>query len=444
MPAAEGSEPPSVAILGTGMAAMGAAHRLADAGVRFRAFDRADHIGGHTATYPAPGGFLFDDGPHVSFTRNERIQAILAEQIEGRYATVQMFVDNYWHGHLLKHPVQCNLHGLPTELVVDVIRDFAAVHAAGTPERPISDYADWLEVAYGPTFARTFPAVYGLKYHTTSPDNMTTEWLGPRMYRPGLDEVIRGALEASTADVHYVTHFRYPAEGGFVSYLRPFWTAHPPELERELVGFDPVGRTLRFGDGSTVEAGEVISSIALTDLVPLIDGVPAEVLVAAGRLAFTTAVVIDIGVDRTDLSTAHLRYFYDEDIVFARLNFPHMLSPRTAPEGMGSVQAEIYFSDKYRPLSEPIDALVERTVTDLGRVGILRPSDQLPVRRGRIVRHANVIYDHERAAALAIVHAYLDGIGLRYCGRYGDWDHSWTDEAFISGERAADAVLAAR
>ncbi len=430
-----------VAILGTGMAAFGAAHRLAAAGVGFRAFDRADHIGGHTATYPAPGGFLFDDGPHVSFTKDPRIQAILAEQVGGRYETVQMFVDNYWHGHLVKHPVQCNLHGLPTDLVVDVIRDFAAVHAA--PERPIVDYADWLEAAYGPTFARTFPAVYGLKYHTIPPERMTTEWLGPRMYRPSLDEVLRGALEASTADVHYVTHFRYPAEGGFESYLRPFWTSHPPELGRELTGYEPAGRTLRFADGSVVQAAEVISSIALTDLVPLIDGVPDEVRAAASRLAFTTAVVVDVGVERADLSSAHLRYFYDEDIVFARLNFPHMLSPRTVPAGMGAVQAEIYFSDKYRPLDVPLGSLVERTVADLERVGILRPADRLPVRRARIVRHANVIYDRDRAAALPIVHDYLASIGLRYCGRYGDWDHSWTDEAFASGERAADAVLAA-
>ena len=35
----------------------------------------------------------------------------------------------------------------------------------------------------------------------------------------------------------------------------------------------------------------------------------------------------------------------------------------------------------------------------------------------------------------------LDDIGVRYCGRYGDWGYMWTDESFISGERAADAAL---
>ena len=28
-----------------------------------------------------------------------------------------------------------------------------------------------------------------------------------------------------------------------------------------------------------------------------------------------------------------------------------------------------------------------------------------------------------------------------YCGRYGDWGYMWTDESFISGERAARKIL---
>jgi hypothetical protein len=59
----------------------------------------------------------------------------------------------------------------------------------------------------------------------------------------------------------------------------------------------------------------------------------------------------------------------------------------------------------------------------------------------RLVRPANVIFDLERTEALRVVHAYLDEVGVQYCGRYGDWDHAWTDEAFESGERAARAAL---
>ena len=39
------------------------------------------------------------------------------------------------------------------------------------------------------------------------------------------------------------------------------------------------------------------------------------------------------------------------------------------------------------------------------------------------------------------VHGFLDDVGIAYCGRYGDWAYLWTDESFISGERAAETAL---
>ena len=41
-----------------------------------------------------------------------------------------------------------------------------------------------------------------------------------------------------------------------------------------------------------------------------------------------------------------MTYFYDEDICFTRLSFPHMLSAINAPAGTGSIQAEVYFSER--------------------------------------------------------------------------------------------------
>ena len=37
----------------------------------------------------------------------------------------------------------------------------------------------------------------------------------------------------------------------------------------------------------------------------------------------------------------------------------------------------------------------------------------------------NVIFDMERDRNLAAVHGYLEQIGIRYCGRYGDWGYLW-------------------
>ena len=75
------------------------------------------------------------------------------------------------------------------------------------------------------------------------------------------------------------------------------------------------------------------------------------------------------------------------------------------------------------------------------RCGLLRDSDTIVCKNARLVRYANVIFDLERASALAIVREYLDAAGIRACGRYGDWAYHWTDESFKSGESAAQHVL---
>jgi hypothetical protein len=58
-----------------------------------------------------------------------------------------------------------------------------------------------------------------------------------------------------------------------------------------------------------------------------------------------------------------------------------------------------------------------------------------------INRYANVIYDVDRGAAVKTIHGFLNDVGIHYCGRYGDWNHAWTDQAFISGEEAAKRAL---
>jgi protoporphyrinogen oxidase len=284
--------------------------------------------------------------------------------------------------------------------------------------------------------------VYGRKYHTTEPENLTTEWLGPRMYRPDLHEMLQGALDAPRAHKHYVTNFRYPEHGGFGAYLAGLRRGLDVRLGRRLVGLDPLGRVLRFAEGGQVRADAVISSIPLPELIPLIDGVPDAVRAAAEALSFSSAMGVNIGVNREDLSPAHITYYYDEDVIFPRLNFPHMLSPHVVPPGAGAIQVEVYHSDRYRPLAMTAEQTVERVVSDLRRCSVLRPEDQLLVAEARNIHYANVIWDHQRAGALSTVHDYLDEIGVVRCGRYGEWDHSWTDEAFLSGERGAQKVIA--
>jgi protoporphyrinogen oxidase len=421
------------------MGGFGAAYRLNSEGITAVMYEKNAYHGGTTASFRYDPGFLFDIGPHISYTKDPRIQALFADSVDQQYETEQINVNNYWRGYWPRHPVQVNLHGLPVDVIVKVIADFVQERQA--PDRPVRNYAEWLISSLGRTFSELFPMQYTRKFHLTTADNMSTDWLGPRIYRPSLEEILHGALSPSSPHVHYVTNFRYPTEGGFVSYLKKFVPLVRLKLNHELISLDPRARQLRFSNGIVTDYDALVSSVPLPDLVRMIRGTPRDVLDASQRLACSTCVLVNVGVDREDISAAHLTYFYDEDICFTRLSFPHMFSARNVPQGTGSIQAEVYFSDKYKPLSGSHENWIEPVIKDLHRCGLLREDDRVLFNNAMVVRYANVIFDLERAAALEMVHGFLDDLGIAYCGRYGDWGYMWTDESFKSGENAAQKIL---
>jgi protoporphyrinogen oxidase len=428
-----------IVILGAGMAGFGAGHRLDRQGIRARLYEARPTAGGHTSTHFYDDGFTFDEGPHISLTSNTRLQELFARNIGGKYEVIKAYVNNYWQGHWIKHPAQINLHGLPDDLVVSCIKDFIAASAVENPA--IENYADWLNAAFGSTFARTFPMAYTRKYHTTEARNLTTDWLGPRLYRPSIDEVLLGAMKPEPLDVHYVDHFRYPKKGGFVAYVRPFEQIVDLKCGYRATGIDLTTRTLTFANGETTPFTQIVSSVPLPQLIPMIKGAPREVLDAAALLSCSQVVLVNIGIDRPVETRAQWTYFYDADICFARLSFPPGFSLSLTPTGRGSIQAEVYFSEKWRPLRGKPEDWIEPTIDGLIKCGLVRRREEVVHRSVIFAPFANVIFDQDRPKALATVHGYLNEVGIRYCGRYGDWAYIWTDQAFQSGENAAQTAL---
>jgi protoporphyrinogen oxidase len=117
------------------------------------------------------------------------------------------------------------------------------------------------------------------------------------------------------------------------------------------------------------------------------------------------------------------------------------MAESNVPAGCSSVQVEIYFSKKYRPFQGKPEDYVDLAIRDLIRCGVLRDDDKILLKEAIFVPYANIIFDHDRARALAIVQGFLDEVKIRSCGRYGEWGYYWTDDSFKSGERAAERAL---
>lgn len=427
-----------MAVLGAGVAGQACAQRLVAGGATVTIYERGSEPGGHARSSRADG-FTFDQGPHVSFTERCEIQDLLAGGIGGQYLEWSAQIQNYWKGRMVRHPAQFHLHGLPADIIEDCIVDLAA--ASSAPAGEVTDYGAWCERSLGAAFSRHFTFPYTRKYWTVEAADMSIDWVGGRVKRPQLREMVRGALTRRDTNEHYISTFRYPRAGGFDRYLAALASTARIELGAHAERIDAARRTVRFTSGRSVRYERLVSSLPLPILAKMIEGVPDGVTAAADQLLCTSVMLVNVGVERTEgFPAAHWLYVYDEDLPFARVNFPHTLSPANVPAGCGSIQVEMYYS-RHRPLStiDPVDA----ALSGLRQCGLLQASDRLRHVSAMDVPFANVVFDHHRRSAVERIRAYLDSVDIAVCGRYGEWDYFWSDDSILSGWRAAERSLSA-
>lgn len=425
-------------VVGAGAAGLAAAQALRAAGTTTTLLEAGDDWGGHCRTSRF-AGCLFDEGPHLSFTDDADVRAFFDAGPAAGWHRLDARIACHDAGRWVTHPPQVHLHGEDPRFVARVLQEMADRPAPGTPTET---YAEWLDHAYGPTFAHRYPHRYTRKYWTVGPERLGVDWVGRRMYRPSVEEVALGALlPRHEGEFHYLSTYRYPLDGGFQQFLAGVAAAAGPVATgAEVVAVMPRGRALRLGDGRTVAYDHLVSTLPLDVLVGLLRDVdvPTDVTRAVDELLCTSVALVDVVADRRLDTPADWFYVYDEDLLSTRVHFPSALAPMMSPEGVTTMQVEVYTS-KERPV--PREDLSARVVDELVTMGVLPSPGAVRARRTVWREHANVVFTLGRARALDVVQGFLDDLGVVRAGRFGDWEYHWSDGAVRSGWRAAATVL---
>lgn len=386
----------------------------------------------------AVDGFIFDEGPHSSFTKDAYVQELFARSVASRFNEISPVILNRYGHYWLRHPVQTNLYGLPVDLVVDCILDFVKAErtGSGSPD----NYGQWLIDRFGEKFARTFPYAYTRKYWTVEPEQMTTEWIEQRIHCPDLAEVLRGALSDKSHSIHYISKVRYPETGGFQAFLKGLQEGAEIHYGFEMAEIDVNKKKITFKNGFERHYEALVSSIPLPTLVQGIRDCPEEMREAADRLACTSVVLVNLGVERDNLANCHWFYIYNEEILPCRVHFPSMYSAHNSPPGCSSIQAEVYYS-RYRPLDMSLENVLEKTIQDLIAIGIIAKEDKISLAAYQDVKHAQVLYHREHAESRRAILDYLEKHDIYCIGRYGEWAYLWSDQSIQSGKRLAERLV---
>jgi protoporphyrinogen oxidase len=422
----------SVVILGGGVCGVAAAYCLREREIEATVYEASPRAGGLLDNFSV-AGFLFDQAAHVSFASETEVRKVFDQTpYDTHPATAWCWDDGVW----LRHPVQNNLYPLSPQERVALIEGFL-----NRPDIQIKNYKDWLIYQYGEPIASRYPLVYTEKYWTIPAEQLGINWIGNRMRRAQVNEVLLGAMTSETPNTYYLGEVRYPKRGGYRAFIEPMIDKVAPATGYRAREIHPDARVVVFDNNERRRYTHLISTIPLPRLIDITDDVPATVRSDAATLFATEVDLISVGFSRPDVAQHLWFYVYDRDILASRVHSPSLMSAANAPKGGSSLQFEIYSSCR-RPMALGPEELKQNVSLALDRFGLAKPADVLFMHHRRIP-YGNVVFDLGMEERRDRVQAWVRDAGIVTAGRFGEWDYLWSNQSFMSGKRAAEQVAAA-
>jgi protoporphyrinogen oxidase len=420
----------NLVILGAGIAGLSASYHARKKGIKTAVYEANERAGGLLDNFTIDG-FRFDNAVHLSFATEPEVRAIFdTTPYFAHPAVSSCWDDSTW----LKHPAQNNMYPLSADERTHLI--------AGLVERPdivINNYRDWLIYQYGEPIANRWPLPYTEKYWTVPAEKLGTSWIGNRMRRANVREVLKGAFTPETPNHYYAAEMRYPKRGGYRAFIEPLMNDAEIHINHQVAEVFLERRMVRFTNGQMVKFEKLISTLPLPNLIKIIDMVPDDVRSAAETLFATSIDLISVGFRKVNVQPYLWFYIYDKDILAARAYSPSIKSADNAPENCSSLQFEIYSSTR-KPQNYSPAEMKANTFMALKKMGLVEKNDEIIFMHHKRLNWGNVVFDIGMEERRDLVQEWLKSIGIISAGRFGEWDYLWSNQAFISGMKAVEKI----
>lgn len=421
----------SLVVLGAGISGISAGYFARKAGMDAVVYEAKLRAGGLVDNFSI-NGFRFDNAIHLSFATEPEVREIFDRTNYLSHQAVSWCRDeDVW----LKHPAQNNMFPLSVDEKVKLI--------SGLFERPdieIKNYRDWLLYQYGSPIAHRWQLPYTEKYWTVTADELGVGWIGSRVRRADLREVLHGAFTAETPNHYYASEMRYPVRGGYRAFVQSMIDETNIRCGYEVTAISLAQRKVYFANGEAVPFEALISTLPLPTIISLLDEVPEDVSRAAASLFATSVDLISVGF-RVPLIQPNLWfYIYDSDILASRAYSPSIKSRDNAPEGCSSLQFEIYSSARKPQVHSP-DEMKANVMMALKKMEILKSEEDVIFMHHKHLPWGNVVFDLGMEERRNQVRDWLEEAGIVLAGRFGEWDYLWSNQALMSGKRAVQKLV---
>jgi protoporphyrinogen oxidase len=413
-----------VAVLGAGPAGVAAGLALGDLGVVLEA---GPDVGGLCRTLEFDGA-IFDLGGHSFHTPHPDVHDLV-------FGALAMFEQKrdarcFVRGQLIPYPFQQHFQQIPDPVLVSE----CAAGLEGVEKGAGTDHFEgYLRSRFGPGIARHFLLPYNRKLWKIDLREMTADWAGERVAGAAGNDG-DGAFARTggrRTPLRDGTTVAYPACGGYDEILKALaGRLRHLQLRRSAVRIDPHRRQLTFEDGETLRWGRLVSTIPLPRLLSITDGVPTELLEAAGRLrSLPMAMVLAVVGHPVDTPVQRV-YSADADCPAHKIVVNHNSSDYLRSLPHHGIMAEVSLPPGQ---AQPGPDLERSVVQSLAEMSLVKHPREVRRTRVIVVADGYPVPTHDRDRIVATIRAWLADRGIFTVGRFAEWAYINADEALARG-----------
>lgn len=429
-----------VAVLGAGPAGLAAAWWAARAGRSVVVVERAPVVGGMAASFEV-AGVRVDHGSHRLHPACDpailaELRSLLGDELQLRRRNGRIALAGRWAAFPPRAPDLAR--SLPPRIAVRLARDALAAPL----RRPRADtFAEVVRSGPGPTVAELVYHPYARKLWGLAPEELAGEQARRRIPARSAAVLVARALRPGRTGTRT---FFYPARG-FGRIPEALAEAACAAGARILTSAEATavvpgeGKvSVRLGDGRTVEADALWSTIPLPALARLAGG-PDAVLVAAEQLTHRALLLVYLVVGRRRWTPFDAHYLPGPDTPVTRVSEPRNYRDGPDPPDRTVLCAEIPCARDDALWSAGDKELAALVRDGLVRLGLPDPAPvAVEVRR---LPAAYPVYHLGYEAALHQVETWLTGLPrVRSFGRLGLFAHDNTHHALAEARACVDTA----
>jgi protoporphyrinogen oxidase len=425
-----------VLILGAGLTGLSAAYHMTSKPTLL--IERAAEVGGH-ARSERWNGHTFDVTGHWLHLRDPRVQNLMSSLFKpGEWIEIERRASVLSNRVLLPYPFQANLHGLPPKIVQECLVGFveareAAASNRGREPRTFEEYA---VTRFGKGITNHFFVPYNTKLFGMHPNGLTASWVSRYIPVPEVHEVIGGAIGMQQQGLGYNPRFLYPKKGGIDALPQALAAGIKDQGRCELhtstdvEEVDPLDFRIKLaGAADWMSYDALISTIPLPELIWRIPTAPNHIQNLANKLRCVKWRYMNVATRTPSPADYHWVYVPEERYPFFRVGVFSNAVPVMAPPEAGSLYVELTDRSGTPDVSGVLQALEH--------MGAITAVADVTFAEVREIEYAYVIFDDAYEESTRTILEWLEGVGIRSCGRYGAWIYNSMEDSIIQGMEAA-------